>query len=94
MAAPILHELSAPPDATEQGGHEVLRAFVVDGGLSIAVQRAFDDPALWGRLLADVARYVAGLYDRESAISEEDALAEIRRVIEAELGAGDAGPVN
>jgi hypothetical protein len=94
MAAPILNELSAPPDAKEQGGNEVLRAFIVGGGVSIAVQRAFDDPATWGRLLADVARYVAGLYGRESAISEEDALAEIRHMIEAELGAGGPGEMN
>ena len=70
MADSELRELTPPPDAVEQGGDEVLRAFVVDGGLSIAIQRAFDEPAIWGRLLMDVARYVAGLYGRESDISE------------------------
>ncbi len=94
MAERELRELIAPPDAQEQGGDEVLRAFVVDGGLSIAIQRAFDDPAIWGRLLMDVARYVAGLYGRESDISEEEALAEILRQFQLEADNRDSGTIN
>ena len=40
---------------------EVLRAFVVDGGLSIAFQRAFEEPDMWGMLLVDIARHAADL---------------------------------
>ncbi len=85
MDAPLLTELSAPPDAREQGGTEVLRAFVVNGGLSISIQRAFEDPAIWGRALADIARYVAGLYGRESGFDETESLDEIVRIFRAEL---------
>ena len=91
MSERPLRELATPPDAQEQGGDEVLRAFVVDGGLSIAIQRAFDDPATWGRLLMEVARYVAGLYGRESDISEEDALSEILRQFELEAASRESG---
>ena len=48
MANENLHELPVPPDAQEAGGHEVLRAFVVDGGLSVSLQRSFDEPQTWG----------------------------------------------
>ena len=85
MDAPLLTELSPPPDAKEQGGTEVLRAFVVDGALSISIQRAFDNPAIWGRALADIARYVAGLYGREGGIEEVEALDEIIRTFKSEL---------
>jgi hypothetical protein len=53
---------------------EVLRAFVVDGGLSIAFTRAFEEPDMWGMLLVDIARHAARAYARESAFTEDEAL--------------------
>jgi hypothetical protein len=64
---------------------EVLRAFVIDGGLSIAFQRAFEEPDMWGLLLVDIARHAARAYARESDYSEEDALARIVEMFEAEI---------
>jgi hypothetical protein len=64
---------------------EVLRAFVVDGGLSIAFARAFEEPDMWGLLLVDVARHASRAYARESAYSEEEALRRIIDMFEAEL---------
>ena len=64
---------------------EVLRAFVVDGGLSIAFTRAFDEPDMWGLLLVDVARHAARAYARESEYTEEQALARILDMFEAEI---------
>src|SRR5687768_11845667 len=49
--------LNVPPDALEKGGIEILRASVVDGAVSIALRRAFDDPFTWGVLLVDLARH-------------------------------------
>ena len=63
---------------------EVLRAFVVDGGLSIAFTRAFEEPDMWGLVLVDVARHAARAYARESAYTEEEALARIVDMFEAE----------
>jgi hypothetical protein len=62
----------------------VLRAFVVDGGLSIAFTRAFEEPDMWGLVLVDVARHAARAYARESAYTEEEALARIVDMFEAE----------
>jgi hypothetical protein len=77
--------LSVPPDALENGGHEVLRAAIVNGGVSVALRRSFDDPFTWGVLLVDLARHAARIYALETALSEEEALAEIRKGIDAEL---------
>src|ERR1700741_1896112 len=55
MAGP--NQKPLPPDVIGRAdATEVLRAFVVDGGLSIAFQRAFEEPEMWGLLLVDIAR--------------------------------------
>jgi len=83
-------ELSAPPDAIENGGIEVLRAAVVDGAVSVALRRSFDDPSTWGRLLIDLARQAARTYALETEMSDEEAFERIRAGWEAEgLDPGD-----
>jgi AcrR family transcriptional regulator len=84
MAGP--KEQPLPPDVIgREDATEVLRAFVLDGGLSIAFQRAFEEPDVWGLLLVDVARHAARAYARESEYSEEEALQRIVEMFEAEL---------
>jgi Domain of unknown function (DUF5076) len=83
MAGP--KEQPLPPDVIgRDDATEVLRAFVVDGGLSIAFTRAFDEPDIWGLLLVDIARHAARAYARESAFTEEEALMRIVDIFEAE----------
>ena len=75
-----------PPDVMgRDDATEVLRAFVVDQGLSIAFMRAFDEPDVWGLMLVDIARHAARAYARESEFSEEEALARIIDMFEAEI---------
>jgi hypothetical protein len=84
MAGP--KEQPLPPDVVgRDDATEVLRAFVVDGGLSIAFTRAFEEPDMWGLLLVDIARHAARAYARESSYSEEEAMARILDMFEAEL---------
>ena len=84
MAGP--KEQPLPPDVMgREDAQEVLRAFVVDDGLSIAFQRAFEEPDMWGLLLVDVARHAARAYARESEFTEEEALARILDMFEAEI---------
>ena len=78
-------ELAPPPAALSQGGHEVLRAFIVDKGLHVALRRAFDDPATWGIMIADIARHAARIYAAETEMSEAQALERIRTLFDAEL---------
>ncbi len=94
MMTEKFEELSAPPDAVENGGIEVLRASVVDGAVSIALRRSFDDPATWGRLLVDLARQAARVYALETEMSEEEAFARIRAGIESESLDPDAPILN
>ena len=84
MAGP--QEQPLPPDVMDRDdATEVLRAFVVDGGLSIAFARAFEEPDMWGLLLVDIARHAARAYARESDYTEEEALTRIIDMFEAEI---------
>jgi hypothetical protein len=84
MAGP--KEQPVPPDVIgRDDATEVLRAFVLDGGLSIAFSRAFEEPDIWGLLLVDVARHAARAYARESNFTEDEALARIVDMFEAEI---------
>jgi hypothetical protein len=84
MAGP--KEQPLPPDVIgNEDATEVLRAFVLDGGLSIAFMRAFEEPEMWGLLLVDIARHAARAYGRESSFSEDEALRRILDMFEAEI---------
>jgi hypothetical protein len=84
MAGP--KEQPLPPDVMDrEDATEVLRAFVLDGGLSIAFTRAFEEPDIWGLLLVDIARHAARAYARESKYTEDEALSRIVEMFEAEI---------
>ena len=84
MAGP--REQPLPPDVMgRDDAIEVLRAFVVDGGLSIAFTRAFEEPDMWGLLLVDIARHAARAFARESGYTEDEALTRIVNMFEAEI---------
>jgi Domain of unknown function (DUF5076) len=83
--SPTFDALVIPPAALEQGGVEVLRAAIVEGGLHVSLRRAFDDPEAWGMLIADVARHVARIYATENKFREAETLERIRALFNAEL---------
>ena len=84
MAGP--KEQPLPPDVMgREDAIEILRVFVLDGGRSMAFQRAFEEPDMWGLLLVDLARHAARAYARESEYSEEEALNRILEMFEAEI---------
>jgi uncharacterized protein DUF5076 len=93
--APVFDALHIPPTALEQGGVEVLRAAIVDGGLHVSLRRAFDDPEAWGMLIADVTRHVARIYATEDKFREDETIERIRAIYEAEMDAPtDPGSTN
>ena len=79
--------LHVPPAALDQGGVEVLRAAIVEGGLHVALRRAFDDPQAWGMLIADVARHAARIFANETKLTEAEALERVRAMFDAEMDA-------
>ncbi len=85
MADHRFEALGLPPDVLEKGGVEILRASVVDGAVSVALRRAFDDPVTWGVLFVDLARHAARVYAMETGLSEDEAMAAISAGIKAEL---------
>jgi hypothetical protein len=78
------NELPIPGDAFDKDSNEIFRAWIVEGGLQVSLQRGFDDPAAWGILLVDVARHVSRIYAAEGAMSQADALARIKSLFDAE----------
>ncbi|TCU77079.1 uncharacterized protein DUF5076 [Bradyrhizobium sp. R2.2-H] len=84
MAGP--KEQPLPPDVIDrEDATEILRVFVLEGGLSMSFQRAFDEPDTWGLLLVDLARHISRTYAREAGYTEEEALARVVDMFEAEL---------
>jgi hypothetical protein len=81
----VFEALHVPPAALEQGGVEVLRAVIIDGALHVSLRRAFDEPDVWGMLIADVARHVARIYAKETALSEDQALERVLAILQAEM---------
>jgi len=85
MAEVEVDALPVPPEALQQGGIEVLRAFIVEGKLEVSLRRAFEEVDLWGMLIADVARHAAHVFATETQMSEEQAVANIRAMFDTEL---------
>ena len=84
---PHFDALVIPPAALDQGGVEVVRAAIVDGGLHISMRRAFDDPEAWGMLIADITRHVARVYATEDKFREAETIERVRALFDAEMDA-------
>ena len=83
-ATPPPKELPIPGDAFGKDSTEVFRAWIVEGGLQVSMQRGFEDPAAWGILLVDIARHASRIYAAEGAMSQTDALERIKSLFDAE----------
>ena len=76
----LYNALNIPPEASQNGGDELVRAAISSGSLSMSLRRGFDDPEAWGRVLAEVVKQVAQVYALETRYSKEAAA---KRIIEA-----------
>jgi hypothetical protein len=81
------NELTSPPEvASDLDAAEVLRAWIVRGGLTVSLSPlAFPDVATWGILLIDIARHVARAAEQEGQGGYAANLKKIRKLMEAEL---------
>jgi hypothetical protein len=79
--------LDIPGEARERGGVEILRAGMMSDELFVAARPAFDDPGLWGEVLADVTRRISRLYAADGKYTYKDALVAIESAFAANLGA-------
>jgi hypothetical protein len=84
----IYQALALPAEALEQGGAEILRAGLINDELYVGAARAFDDPAIWGDVLGDIARSIAEMMAAEDgAPSQKDILTGIVVAFLADVGA-------
>jgi hypothetical protein len=79
--------LDVPADARERGGVEILRAGMMSDELFVAARPAFDDPGMWGEVLADITRRLSHLYAADGKYTYKDALVAIESAFAANLGA-------
>ena len=73
---------------------EVLRAWIVGDSLQCAIQAdAFPDPAIWGAVLADVARHIASALQQQESVPVKQTLERILQVFHEEMGSSSAEEV-
>jgi len=89
------NELEKPPISREQGSFEILRVW---GGADLPQQytlnTTWDDPGAWGLLLVDIARHAAKAYGSAGHTTEQEALARIKQIFDAEWGLPTDEPEN
>jgi hypothetical protein len=80
-------ELRPPPEVLQDGqAGEVLRAWIVGGGLSVSLAPlSFERIGVWGILLVDIARHVARGCEQEGKGSYAANLEAIRELVDAEF---------
>lgn len=85
MANP--EELSLPPEIVDaKQADEVLRAWIVDSRLvAVLDAQAFEDPGVWGMLLADIARHVGQAYEQLEGADAEQVSQAIARSFAEEI---------
>ena len=83
----MYHALVLPEEALAKGGAEILRAGLIEDELFVGAARAFADPAVWGDVLADIARHIATMMSAEDgAASEQEILTIIGEAFVTDLG--------
>lgn len=80
-------QLPIPPAAAmDPHSFEVLRVWVANGDQHVTLKvAAWDDPAAWGLLLADLAKHVANGYQAHSRRDPTETLRRIKAGLDAEL---------
>jgi hypothetical protein len=81
------HQLLVPEAAQKDPrSFELLRVWLSGGQQLVSLRvGAWDDPAAWGIMLADLARHVANSYEQEKGFDRIKTLQRIRAGLDAEL---------
>ena len=84
----VYRALALPEKALESGGVEILRLGIVDDELYVSALPAFDAPAQWGEVLAEVTLRLGAIYAaQKTGLSKKDAIVQIVEAFAAEMGA-------
>ena len=82
-----LKELVIPPAAlADAKAAEMVRAWVANDDLHCTLRiGAWEDPAAWGVLLADLARHIAHAHHEQEGVDVDACLEDIREAFDAEM---------
>jgi len=84
----IYQALALPEQALENGGLEILRLGIVNGELYVSALPAFEIPAQWGEVLAEVAVRLGVVYAaQKTGLNKNDVTVDIAEAFAAEMGA-------
>ena len=84
----IYQALALPEQALEDGGLEILRLGIVKDELYVSTLPAFQSPAQWGEVLAEVANRLGAIYAAQTpGLSKKDVTVQIVAAFAAEMGA-------
>lgn len=75
------------PNAVQRDANaiEILRVWIADGGQSVSLKPdAWDDPAAWGLMIADIARHVANAHAQKGK-NKQDVLRKICTLFNKEM---------
>jgi hypothetical protein len=78
--------LEPPQLSKDETAAEVLRVWVTPdwGRVQVSLDTRHENPGAWGLALVDVARHVAKAYALKGEMSENEALARIKQLFDAE----------
>lgn len=78
-------ELPPPPIALEPGATEVLRVWVAPGHeQQVSFKTTWEDPGVWGTLLAGIVRHAAEAYEKQG-LDAQEVFERIYSIFEAEF---------
>ena len=84
----VYQALALPEQALEDGGLEILRLGIVKDELYVSTLPAFQSPAQWGEVLAEVANRLGAIYAAQTpGLSKKDVIVQIVEAFAAEMGA-------
>jgi hypothetical protein len=84
----IYQALALPEQALEHGGLEILRLGIIDDELYVSALPAFETPAQWGEVLAEVAMRLGAVYAAQrTGLNKKDVIIDIVEAFAAEMGA-------
>jgi hypothetical protein len=88
------HQLLIPPlAANDRGAVEVLRVWSAGGNQHVSINHLiWEDPAVCGIMLVDLARHVARAFDQSGAMDERQVLSRIKKLFDAEWSSPTDAP--
>lgn len=88
MFAKKVRELPIPPQISAGNGTELVRVWTNDEGAYVSVATGvYEEPGVWGIVLADLVRHVANAYEQAEGLDRAEVIQQIMALFAAEWDA-------